>query len=85
MSINFFKQALLVSTIKSLASLAKLEAVAFVATISLYCSTLVSRLLMVDSIFFYSFHFTLFFLFFFFSFLFLEQLRLGYISHNVTN
>jgi len=35
--------------------------------------------------FLFSFHFILFFLFFFFSFLFLEQLGLGYISHDVTS
>ena len=45
----------------------------------------VSRLLIVDFIFIFSSHFILFFFFLFFSFLFLEQLRLGFISHTVTS
>jgi len=44
-----------------------------------------SRSLTVDFIFIFSFHFILFLFLFFFYFLFLEQLRLGFICHTVTN
>ena len=46
---------------------------------------MLSRSWMVNFIFIFSFYFIVFSLFFFFSFLFLEQLRLGFISHAVTS
>ena len=49
------------------------------------CLHEVSRSLMVDFVFIFSFPCILFFVFFLFSFLFLEQLRLGFISHAVTS
>jgi len=51
--------------------------------ISVYNS--MSKLWMVDSVFIFSFSVLLFSIFFSFLFLFLEQLRLGLISHAVTS